>query len=123
MGRETAYQVDTELPCKLSWGRDPLIELWGTAVEIGPNKVLLVLAAADERLWPGIGRKVRVEVFMPESQSAPSKCLTCSCSIERASGLKNGRVLLTCSFRRAMFRDASNPAPLKELKAASGWKM
>ena len=51
-----------ELPCRLSWGTDPRIELTGTAIEISATSIVIALAERDSRLWPAVGRKVTVEV-------------------------------------------------------------
>ncbi|HET8550034.1 MAG TPA: hypothetical protein VFL57_18620 [Bryobacteraceae bacterium] len=118
-------RTDLELPCRLSWGTDPKIQLRGTAIELRPDFVTVRLEDSDPRLVPQPGRKVEVAIDWPADARTPEKQLTCRAVVERAlEGIGSG-VRVACAIRRGRFTDAKRAAKTRAVPAISGggWTM
>src|SRR5579871_2631437 len=74
---EERFSAEVELPCKIFCGPDSLLEIAGTAVNIGPASVRLHLEPLDGSWQPIVGDILRVELVMPvNSARAKAKYLT-----------------------------------------------
>ena len=117
-----------ELPCKLMWGTDPNIELWGAAIEIGNESMLVLLGKEDRVLWPAVGRKVRLQVvWSAEEELGPRanrKYLVCQGTVVRQTEMPDGGIQLYCTFRKGRFVDGlSAGAPSTLGGPGSKWTM
>jgi hypothetical protein len=112
-----------ELPCKLTWGSDPRIELTGKAVEISIDSIKLELGERDCRLWPPIGRRITVEVsWFPHELDAHEKRLTCRGSVASAMEAADGTLLLDCAVRKGRFVDVRR-SNAQNTRPAANWMM
>jgi hypothetical protein len=117
-------QTDLELPCRLSWGTDPKIELRGTAIELRSDFVTVQLEDSDPRLLPQPGRRVEVAIDWPREAITPEKQLTCRAVVERSLQREGSGVRVACSIRRSRFTDVKTDEK-KKIAAVSGgeWTM
>ena len=89
---EERFSADVELPCKIFCGPDSLLEVAGTAVNIGPASVRLHLDPVVGSWQPLVGESIRLELVLPvESVHAKAKYLSVRARVEDVSEMPDGR--------------------------------
>ena len=103
---EERFSAEVELPCKIFCGPDSLLEIAGTAVNIGPASVRLHLEPLDGSWQPLVGDTLRVELVMPvKSARAKAKYLSVRARVLDVVELPDGRRRLELRFRRPVFKE------------------
>jgi hypothetical protein len=105
---EERFSADVELPCKIFCGPDSLLEVAGTAVNIGPASVRLHLDPVGSSWQPSVGESIRLELVLPvESVRAKAKYLSVRARVEDVSEMPDGRRRLEVRFRKPVFKERS----------------
>ena len=103
---EERFSAEVELPCKIFCGPDSLLEIAGTAVNIGPASVRLHLEPLDGSWQPLVGDTIRVELVMPvNSDHAKEKYLSVRARVLDVVELPDGRRRLELRFRKPVFKE------------------
>ena len=103
---EERFSAEVELPCKIFCGPDSLLEIAGTAVNIGPASVRLHLEPLEGSWQPLVGDTLRVELVMPvKSARAKAKCLSVRARVLNVTELPDGRRRLELRFRKPVFKE------------------
>jgi len=103
---EERFSADVELPCKIFCGPDSLLEVAGTALNIGPASVRLRLDAADGAWNPLVGESIRLELFMPvKSTRAKAKYLSVRARVADVTDMPDGKRRLELRFRKPVFKE------------------
>ena len=104
----------------MTWGTDPKIHLSGTALEIGTESLVVHLAESDRRLWPELGRRVKVEIPWPAPDGeSEARFFTCRGVVERTHESPDGGVRLSFSFRKGRFTDSAGLKPRSNGRSAA----
>jgi hypothetical protein len=115
---EERFSADVELPCKIFCGPDSLLEVTGTAVNIGPASVRLNVDPVVGSWQPLVGESIRVELVLPvESVHAKSKYLSVRAKVEDVIEMPDGRRRLEVRFRKPVFKERSEDKGVAE----EGW--
>ena len=105
---EDRFSADVELPCKIFCGPDSLLEVAGTAVNIGPASVRLHLDPVVGSWQPLVGESIRLELVLPvESIRAKAKYLSVRARVEDVSEMPDGKRRLEVRFRKPVFKERS----------------
>src|SRR6185369_17814463 len=128
---EERFSAEVELPCKIFCGPDSLLEIAGTAVNIGPASVRLHLEPLDGSWEPLVGDTLRLELVMPvKSARAKAKYLSVRARVSDVSEMPDGRRRLELRFRKPAFKERlkeageSDNGSAKIARAAhSKWRM
>ena len=105
---EDRFSADVELPCKIFCGPESLLEVAGTAVNIGPASVRLHLDVVGSPWQPLVGETIRLELLLPvESVHAKAKYLSVRARVEDVSEMPDGRRRLEVRFRKPVFKERS----------------
>ena len=105
---EDRFSADVELPCKIFCGPDSLLEVAGTAVNIGPASVRLHLDPVVGSWQPLVGESIRLELVLPvESAHAKAKYLSVRARVEDVSEMPDGKRRLEVRFRKPVFKERS----------------
>jgi hypothetical protein len=103
---EERFSADVELPCKIFCGPESLLEVAGTAVNIGPASVRLHLDPVVGSWQPLVGESIRLELVLPvESVRAKAKYLSVRARVEDVSEMPDGRRRLEVRFRKPVFKE------------------
>ena len=103
---EERFSADVELPCKIFCGPDSLLELAGTAVNIGPASVRLHLDTSSGSWEPLVGESIRLELLLPEkSERAKAKYLSVRARVADVTEMADGKRRLELRFRKPAFKE------------------
>ena len=103
---EERFSAEVELPCKIFCGPDSLLELLGTAVNIGPASVRLHLDPINGSWRPLVGDTLRLELVMPvNSERAKAKYLSVRARVSDVTEMPDGRRCLELRFRKPVFKE------------------
>src|SRR2546430_315470 len=103
---EERFSAEVELPCKIFFGSDSLLELAGTAVNIGPASVRLHLDPLDGSWQPLVGEFIRLELVLPvKSARAKAKYLSVRARVADVTEMPDGRRRLELRFRKPVFKE------------------
>lgn len=119
-----AFASQIELPCTVACGDDEGFKLRGTAVRIDPARMVLRIQGRN-RTRPRVGEEVQLDVHLPvNAQGFVPKDLRLRARILEVTEVRDGVRSFVLSFRRAQFKNRSEPAPPAKRKAATGtWEM
>ena len=128
---EERFSAEVELPCKIFCGPDSLLEIAGTAVNIGPASVRLHLEPLAGSWQPLVGDTLLVELVMPvKSARAKAKYLSVRARVLDVVDLPGGRRRLELRFRKPVFKERAKENGASEdrlalpLRAAhTKWRM
>jgi len=128
---EERFSAEVELPCKIFCGPDSLLEVAGTALNIGPASVRLRLDSVDGVWHPLVGESIRLELFLPvKSAHAKAKYLSVRARVADITDMPDGRRRLELRFRKPAFRERLKETDEKNggvasisLDAPSKWRM
>src|SRR5579862_2644494 len=116
---EERFSAEVELPCKIFCGPDSLLEIAGTAVNIGPASVRLHLEPLAGTWQPVVGDTLRVELVMPvNSDSAKAKYLSVRARVLDVIEMPDGRRRLELRFRKPVFKERAKEKGSKEERLA-----
>ena len=105
---EERFSADVELPCKIFCGPEALLEVAGTAVNIGPATVRLHLDPVVGSWQPLVGESIRLELVLPvESAHANAKYLSVRARVADVSEMPDGRRRVEVRFRKPVFKERS----------------
>jgi hypothetical protein len=105
---EERFSADVELPCKIFCGPETLLEVAGTAVNIGPASVRLHLDSVVGSWQPLVGESIRLELLLPvESAHANAKYLSVRARVADVSEMADGRRRVEVRFRKPVFKERS----------------
>ena len=100
------FSADVELPCKIFCGPDSLLEIAGTAVNIGPASVRLHLDSLDGAWQPLVGESIRLELLLPvKSARAKAKYLSVRARVADVTDMPDGKRRLELRFRKPAFKE------------------
>ena len=103
---EERFSAEVELPCKIFCGPDSLLEIAGTALNIGPASVRLRLDSADGAWNPLVGESIRLELLLPvKSARAKAKYLSVRARVADVTELADGKRRLELRFRKPVFKE------------------
>ena len=103
---EERFSAEVELPCKIFCGPDSLLEIPGTAVNIGPASVRLHLEPLEVSWQPLVGDTLRLELVMPvNSERAKAKYLSVRARVSEVIEMPDGRRRLELRFRKPVFKE------------------
>ena len=103
---EERFSAEVELPCKIFCGPDSLLEVAGTAVNIGPASVRLHLEPVNGSWQPLVGESIRLELLLPvKSVRAKAKYLSVRARVADVTEMPDGRRRLELSFRKPVFKE------------------
>jgi len=112
---EERFSAEVELPCKIFCGPDSLLEIAGTAVNIGPASVRLHLEPVHGSWQPLVGETIRLELVMPvKSVRAKAKYLSVRARVLDVAELADGRRRLELRFRKPVFKERSKDKEAKD---------
>ena len=124
-----AFSARVELPCRVFYGPDSVLEVSGIAVSIDTGSLLLAMPARIEGV-PQPGEKVRLELSLPISShnaagpKARGKYLAVRARVAGVTEMLDGSRQIKFTFRKASFKDRMEGALPKAPKAASkAWRM
>lgn len=116
---EELFSAEVELPCKIFCGPDSLLEVAGTAVNIGPASVRLHLEPLNGSWQPVVGDTIRVELVMPvNSARANAKYLSVRARVLDVAEMPDGRRRLELRFRRPVFKERAKENAASEDRLA-----
>jgi hypothetical protein len=103
---EERFSAEVQLPCRIFCGPDSLLELAGTAVNIGPVSVRLHIEPLDGPWQPLVGDSIRLELLLAvESVSAKAKYLSVRARVADVMEMPDGRRRLELRFRKPTFKE------------------
>ena len=103
---EERFSAEVELPCKIFCGPDSLLEIAGTAVNIGPASVRLQLDSLDGAWIPLVGESIRLELLLPvKSARAKAKYLSVRARVADVTDMPDGKRRLELRFRKPAFKE------------------
>jgi len=103
---EERFSAEVELPCKIFCGPDSLLEVAGTAVNIGPASVRLRLDSLDGAWQPLVGESIRLELLLPvKSDRAKAKYLSVRARVADITEMPDGKRRLELRFRKPVFKE------------------
>lgn len=103
---EERFSAEVELPCKIFCGPDSLLEIAGTAVNIGPASVRLRLDSLDGAWQPLVGESIRLELLLPvKSARAKAKYLSVRARVADITEMPDGKRRLELRFRKPVFKE------------------
>ena len=103
---EERFSAEVELPCKIFCGPDSLLEVAGTALNIGPASVRLRLDSPDGAWHPLVGESIRLELLLPvKSARAKAKYLSVRARIADVTDMPDGQRRLELRFRKPAFKE------------------
>ena len=103
---EERFSAAVELPCKIFCGPDSLLEIAGTALNIGPASVRLQLDTAEGAWHPLVGESIRLELLLPvNSARAKAKYLSVRARIADVTDTPDGKRRLELRFRKPAFKE------------------
>src|SRR5258708_35118489 len=106
---EERFSAEVELPCKIFCGPDSLLEIAGTAVNIGPASVRLQLDSLDGAWQPLVGESIRLELLLPvKSARAKAKYLSVRARVADVTDMPDGKRRLEFRFRNPPFKQRLN---------------
>jgi hypothetical protein len=109
------FSADVELPCKIFFGPDSLLEVAGTALNIGPASVRLQLDSLEVAWQPLVGESIRLELLMPvKSTRAKAKYLSVRARVAEILDTPDGKRRLELRFRKPVFKERLKEAGEKE---------
>lgn len=112
---EERFSAEVELPCKIFCGPDSLLEIAGTAVNIGPASVRLYLEPVNGSWQPLVGETLRLELVMPvKSARAKAKYLSVRARVADVTEMPDGRRRLELRFRKPVFKERGKEKGSKE---------
>jgi hypothetical protein len=112
---EERFSADVELPCKIFFGPDSLLEVAGTALNIGPASVRLRLDSPDVVWEPLVGESIRLELLLPvKSARAKAKYLSVRARIADVTEMPDGKRRLELRFRKPAFKERLKETGEKE---------
>jgi hypothetical protein len=112
---EERFWAEVQLPCKIFCGPDSLLEVAGTAVNIGPASVRLHLDSVPASWEPSVGESIRVELLLPvKSARAKSKYLSVRARVADVTEMPDGTRRLELRFRKPVFKERLKEADQKE---------
>jgi len=128
---EERFSAEVELPCKIFCGPDSLLEIAGTAVNIGPASVRVHLEPLEGSWKPLVGDTLRVELVMPvNSTRAGAKYLSVRARVLDVMEMPDGRRRLELRFRKPVFKERAQDIAANEDNLAlparaahSKWRM
>ena len=128
---EERFSAEVELPCKIFCGPDSLLEIAGTALNIGPASVRLRLDSHDGAWHPLVGESIRLELLLPvKSARAKAKYLSVRARIADVTDMPDGKRRLELRFRKPVFKERLKEAGEKDNGVAktsraahSKWRM
>ena len=127
---EERFSAEVELPCKIFCGPDSLLEVAGTAVNIGPGSVRLQLDTPEGAWNPLVGESIRLELLLPvKSARAKAKYLSVRARVANVTDTPDGKRHLELRFRKPVFKERLREGekenrPAKTLRAAhTKWRM
>src|ERR1700676_2386158 len=102
---EERFSAEVELPCKIFCGPDSLLEVAGTAVNIGPGSVRLQLDTPEGAWNPLVGESIRLELLLPvKSARAKAKYLSVRARVANVTDTPDGKRHLELRFRKPVFK-------------------
>lgn len=103
---EERFSAEVELPCKIFCGPDSLLEVAGTALNIGPASVRLRLDSLDGAWQPLVGESIRLELLLPvKSARAKAKYLSVRARVADITDMPDGKRRLELRFRKPVFKE------------------
>ena len=103
---EERFSAEVELPCKIFCGPDSLLEVAGTALNIGPASVRLRLDSLDGAWQPLVGESIRLELLLPvKSARAKAKYLSVRARVADITEMPDGKRRLELRFRKPVFKE------------------
>jgi hypothetical protein len=128
---EERFSAEVELPCKIFWGPDSLLEVAGTALNIGPASVRLQLDSLDGTWQPLVGESIRLELLLPvKSPRAKAKYLSVRARVADVTDMPDGKRRLELRFRKPAFKerlkeagDNDNSSAKASRGAIGKWRM
>ena len=103
---EERFSAEVELPCKIFCGPDSLLEVAGTALNIGPASVRLRLDSPDGVWHPLVGESIRLELLLPvKSARAKAKYLSVRARVADVTEMPDGKRRLELRFRKPAFKE------------------
>jgi hypothetical protein len=127
---EERFSAEVELPCKIFCGPDSLLEVAGTALNIGPASVRLQLDTPDGAWQPLVGESIRLELLLPvKSARAKAKYLSVRARVSDVTDMPDGKRRLELRFRKPVFKErlketGENDGLAKTSRAAHAkWRM
>lgn len=103
---EERFSAEVKLPCKIFWGPDSLLEVAGTALNIGPASVRLQLDSLDGVWQPLVGESIRLELLLPvKSPRAKAKYLSVRARVADVTDMPDGKRRLELRFRKPAFKE------------------
>ena len=103
---EERFSAEVELPCKIFCGPDSLLEVAGTALNIGPASVRLQLDTPDGAWQPLVGESIRLELLLPvKSARAKAKYLSVRARVADVTDMPDGKRRLELRFRKPAFKE------------------
>jgi hypothetical protein len=103
---EERFSAEVELPCKIFCGPDSLLEVAGTALNIGPASVRLQLDSLDGAWNPLVGESIRLELLLPvKSARAKAKYLSVRARVADVTDMPDGKRRLELRFRKPAFKE------------------
>ncbi len=116
---EERFSAEVELPCKIFCGPDSLLEIAGTAVNIGPGSVRLQLDTTDGAWHPLVGESIRLELLLPvKSARAKAKYLSVRARVADVTDTPDGKRRLELRFRKPVFKERLREAGEKDNRSA-----
>jgi len=123
---EHVFSAQVELPCKIFCGPDALLELSGTAVNIGPASLRLHLGELFSSWQPVVGEHLRLELLMPVNQEqAKAKYMSVRATVAEIVERADGTRWLELRFRKPIFKDRADGSngSANAKSATAKWKM
>jgi hypothetical protein len=103
---EERFSAEVELPCKIFCGPDSLLEIAGTALNIGPASVRLRLDSPDGAWNPLVGESIRLELLLPvKAARAKAKYLSVRARVADVTEMPDGKRRLELRFRKPAFKE------------------
>lgn len=103
---EERFSAEVELPCRIFCGPDSLLEVAGTALNIGPASVRLRLDSVDGAWHPLVGESILLELLLPvKSARAKAKYLSVRARVADVTDMPDGKRRLELRFRKPAFKE------------------
>jgi hypothetical protein len=112
---EERFSAEVELPCKIFCGPDSLLEVAGTALNIGPASVRLRLDSLNGSWQPLVGESIRLELLLPvKSDRAKAKYLSVRARVADVTEMPDGTRRLELRFRKPVIKERLKEKDQKE---------